>query len=185
MGKNYYNILGVDRKASEQDIKKAYKRMALKFHPDKNKDANAEEKFKEIAEAYEVLGKHFQENYGQKISVYQSVFSKSTFGPKMFAFVQLQWIQTKGPPLTDMAKKGSKETEQDVTVPLIRIISARILAQGTEAIEQMVSAIPTTLIHSKYSDDSSARGTHFQLSATSECTLMPTMRITSMRTMPT
>ena len=55
MGKNYYEILGVDRKASEQDIKKAYKKMALKFHPDKNKDPGAEEKFKEIAEAYEIL----------------------------------------------------------------------------------------------------------------------------------
>lgn len=55
MGKNYYEILGVDRKASEADIKKAYKRMALKYHPDKNKDPGAEERFKEIAEAYEVL----------------------------------------------------------------------------------------------------------------------------------
>ena len=55
MGKNYYDILGVDRIASEQDIKKAYKKMALKFHPDKNKDPGAEEKFKEIAEAYDVL----------------------------------------------------------------------------------------------------------------------------------
>ena len=55
MGKNYYDILGVDRIASEQDIKKAYKKMALKFHPDKNKEADAEEKFKEISEAYEVL----------------------------------------------------------------------------------------------------------------------------------
>ena len=55
MAKNYYDILGVDRKASEQDIKKAYKKMALKYHPDKNKDPGAEEKFKEIAEAYDVL----------------------------------------------------------------------------------------------------------------------------------
>ena len=55
MAKNYYDILGVDRKASEQDVKKAYKKMALKFHPDKNKDPGAEEKFKEIAEAYDVL----------------------------------------------------------------------------------------------------------------------------------
>jgi len=55
MGKDYYKILGLARGASEEDIKKAYKKMALRYHPDKNKAANAEEKFKEIAEAYEVL----------------------------------------------------------------------------------------------------------------------------------
>lgn len=55
MGKDYYKILGIQSGANEDEIKKAYRKMALKFHPDKNKDANAEEKFKEIAEAYEVL----------------------------------------------------------------------------------------------------------------------------------
>ena len=55
MGKDYYKSLGLSRGASEEDIKKAYKKMALKFHPDKNKSPGAEEKFKEIAEAYEVL----------------------------------------------------------------------------------------------------------------------------------
>ena len=55
MGKDYYKILGVTRNATDEDIKKAYRKMALKFHPDKNKSDNAEEKFKEIAEAYDVL----------------------------------------------------------------------------------------------------------------------------------
>jgi len=55
MGKNYYSILGLKRGASDDDIKKAYRKMALKYHPDKNKEPDAEEKFKEIAEAYEVL----------------------------------------------------------------------------------------------------------------------------------
>ena len=55
MGKDYYAILGVSRDAGADDVKKAYRKMALKFHPDKNKAEDAEERFKEIAEAYEVL----------------------------------------------------------------------------------------------------------------------------------
>lgn len=55
MGKDYYKILGVSNKASDDEIKKAYRKLALKYHPDKNKQKGAEEKFKELAEAYEVL----------------------------------------------------------------------------------------------------------------------------------
>jgi len=54
--RDYYEVLGVDKKASADEIKRAYRRMAIKFHPDKNPgDKEAEAKFKECAEAYEVL----------------------------------------------------------------------------------------------------------------------------------
>ena len=55
MGKDYYKILGINKSASDDDIKKAYRKLALKYHPDKNKAPGAEERFKEVAEAYEVL----------------------------------------------------------------------------------------------------------------------------------
>src|SRR3954468_22492528 len=54
--RDYYEILGVNRTATDQEIKSAYRRLAIKYHPDKNpNDASAEEKFKEAAEAYSVL----------------------------------------------------------------------------------------------------------------------------------
>lgn len=54
--KDYYKILGVEKSASQDDIKKAYRKLAMKYHPDKNKgDKTAEEKFKEVNEANEVL----------------------------------------------------------------------------------------------------------------------------------
>src|SRR6187200_1467446 len=54
-GSDYYKVLGVDKKASQDDIKKAYRKLARKYHPDTNKEAGAEERFKEISEAYDVL----------------------------------------------------------------------------------------------------------------------------------
>ena len=55
--KDYYKILGVSKSATQDEIKKAYRKLAVKYHPDKNEgDKASEEKFKEISEAYEVLG---------------------------------------------------------------------------------------------------------------------------------
>ena len=70
MGKDYYKILGVSRNATDDEIKKGYRKMALKYHPDKNKAPDASEKFKDIAEAFEVLKdkdkRYIYDQYGEE-----------------------------------------------------------------------------------------------------------------------
>jgi len=72
--KDYYKTLGVDRKASADDIRKAYRKLAMQFHPDKNPgDKKAEDKFKEINEAYQVLSdKDKRAHYDQLGSAYSN-----------------------------------------------------------------------------------------------------------------
>ena len=53
--RDYYEVLEIQKNASKDDIKNAYRKLALKFHPDRNKSPGAEDKFKEISEAYAVL----------------------------------------------------------------------------------------------------------------------------------
>ncbi|KAI2802208.1 DnaJ sub B member 9 [Blomia tropicalis] len=53
--KDYYEILGIERTATDREIKKAFRKLAVKYHPDKNKDKDAEERFREIAKAYDTL----------------------------------------------------------------------------------------------------------------------------------
>ena len=62
---SYYQILGLSPGASEKDIKKSYRKLALQYHPDKNKQPGTEEKFKQISEAYQMLTNPPKENVQQ------------------------------------------------------------------------------------------------------------------------
>lgn len=70
MKRDYYEVLGIDRSAGEDEIKKVYRQLAFKYHPDRNKDKDAEEKFKEIGEAYAILSdpkkRHMYDQYGHE-----------------------------------------------------------------------------------------------------------------------
>lgn len=70
MGKDYYKVLGLAKGATDDEIKKAYRKMALKYHPDKNKEPSAEAKFKDVAEAYDVLSdtkkKEIYDKFGEE-----------------------------------------------------------------------------------------------------------------------
>ena len=83
--RDYYEVLGVQRSASIDDVKKAYRKLALKYHPDKNPgDSEAEEKFKEAAEAYGVLSDEEKraryDRYG-----HQGMSGMGGFDPNQFA----------------------------------------------------------------------------------------------------
>ena len=83
MSKDYYSILGVSKNASADEIKRAYKNLAKKYHPDLNKEKGAEEKFKEVNEAYRILGdekaKSQYDNFGTTEEQF-SGFQAGNFG---------------------------------------------------------------------------------------------------------
>jgi molecular chaperone DnaJ len=77
---DYYKILGIEETADQEAIKKAYRKLAIKFHPDKNKEKGSEEKFKKIAEAYSTIGdveKRTKYDLDKKIKTSYNPFSGS------------------------------------------------------------------------------------------------------------
>lgn len=82
--RDYYEVLGVSKSASEDELKKAYRKLAMKYHPDRNPDnKEADEKFKEICEAYEVLS---DSQKRQRYDQFGHDGVKSSFGPDGFDF---------------------------------------------------------------------------------------------------
>lgn len=84
INKDYYEILGVPRNATDEQIKRAFRKLAFKYHPDHNKEAGAEDRFKEINEAYEVLSdtrkRAYYDRYGRVSTSDLLGFEDFTFG---------------------------------------------------------------------------------------------------------
>lgn len=82
--RDYYEILGISKNADQSEIKRAFRKMAMKYHPDRNKDPNAEELFKEVNEAYEVLNdeekRKLYDRYGHE-GLNASGFHQEGFNP--------------------------------------------------------------------------------------------------------
>ncbi|HWS48480.1 MAG TPA: DnaJ C-terminal domain-containing protein [Candidatus Methanoperedens sp.] len=90
MKKDFYETLGVNKGASKEEIKSAYRKQAMAWHPDRNKSPEAEEKFKEINEAYEVLSN------SEKKSAYDQ-FGHAAFDPNAGNFGGHTYTQQNGP----------------------------------------------------------------------------------------
>jgi len=103
--KDYYKVLGVERDAAAKDIKRAYRKLAVKYHPDKNPgDQKAEDQFKEINEAYEVLGDPTKRaRYDQLGSSYQAW---ERMGGRQGGFDWSQWTNAPGGTYVDMGDLG-------------------------------------------------------------------------------
>lgn len=92
---NYYKILGITKGASYEEMKKAYRKLALLYHPDKNKSPDAEEKFKKIAEAYKELldAMRRKESFKRGASVKKERDTTYTFHAD---FVRFLWVDPQG-----------------------------------------------------------------------------------------
>ena len=95
--KDYYKILEISRNASKQEIRKVFRKLAMKYHPDRNKDPNAESKFKEINEAYSVLSDFKKCSEYNYLTSNKDVIAFDIFAPYVQYFKSYYgWFKNKG-----------------------------------------------------------------------------------------
>lgn len=140
MGKDYYKTLGITKGATDEEIKKAYRKMALRYHPDKNKTIGAEEKFKEVAEAYEVLSDK------KKRDIYDKYGEDGLKGSRGMCCVNCEWPQSNA---------SHRSSNLFLNFQVQRTVTARIISRTN------FTAIPERHLHS-----SSVRAIHLLHSLT-------------------
>lgn len=125
--RDYYEILGVPRSANTDEIKKAYRKLALKYHPDKNAgNKEAEAKFKEISEAYSVLGdEKKRENYdrfGQRASASSDGFSTNSGGMDDIFSAFSSFFSGGGSPNMHAGREQARDLAVSLEVSLIEVL---------------------------------------------------------------
>ena len=132
--KDYYEILGVKRSASPEEVRKAYRRVALKYHPDKNPgNPAAEEKFKEAAEAYEVLSNAEKRQQYDQFG-HEGVYGKTGRGPQMSMeniFSQFSDIFG-GNPFESFFRGGSQTVRKGSDLRIKLKLTLQEIAQGID-----------------------------------------------------
>lgn len=122
--KDFYKLLGVSRKATQKEIKKAYRQMSLKYHPDKNKEEGAAEKFAEIAYAYEVLSdeskKEIYDRHGEE-GLKQHEGMQNGGGGGFNPFEQFFGGGFGGDPFSDMFGGGRRRESGEQRTPSVEV----------------------------------------------------------------
>src|ERR1041385_1856301 len=130
--KDYYKTLGVERNASEEDIRKAYRKLAMQYHPDRNpNDKQAEERFKEINEAYQVLSD------SEKRTHYDRLGSDYSSWQRRGAPGDFDWGQYEGFPGGVRVEYGDLDDLFGGAGGLDRIDLAAITRAGNDAARQV------------------------------------------------
>ena len=135
---DYYAVLGISRTADEKQIKSAYRKQARKYHPDVNKDAGAEEQFKRVSEAYEVLSdteKRAQyDKYGQAWQQYQRNGGQGATGQNADDF--FRWFNAQQGGTRSNGSTGGTRTEYYPVAAMMAVasrISSRRSLDGQRA----------------------------------------------------
>ena len=144
---NYYDILEVKRDASINDIKKSYRKLALKYHPDKNPgDTIAENKFKEINNAFEIIGNEEKRNqYNMELDGIGHHISNSFINP-MDIFKQFQQMQNNrfniNINFNNSSNVVSQTTRQSTkiqgNIKITEIITEKVDANGNKSVQKQI-----------------------------------------------
>ncbi len=120
--KDYYEVLGVSRNATQEEIKKAYRKLARKYHPDFNKDPDAQEKFKEINEAYQILSdpekRKLYDQYGHAAFSAQASSAQDVFFTENLNVGEIFDEILRGFGFEDIFEKATKGRRRSYSMPI-------------------------------------------------------------------